>query len=218
MSKAAFKVEMWAIEKVIPYETNVKKHDATQVKKIAESIKQFGWDQPIVVDAEGVIIKGHGRTLAAKHLGLKEVPVVVRDDLSDDAVKAARLADNRVAESDIDTAMLQEELASIEYDLHGIFDDKELDFLTADLGEINDGVFIDNLDAEVEKQAEETASKIDEVDSRDVPAVKALGIRAFKASDEKHVVRFMALLEEQFKLPPAEAFVAFAKQMVSDYK
>ena len=60
-----FKVESWDVEKLIPYENNVKIHDEKQVKKIAESIKRFGWDQPIVVDKDGVIIKGHGRRLAA---------------------------------------------------------------------------------------------------------------------------------------------------------
>lgn len=215
MSKPAFKVDTWAIEKITPYELNVKKHDKKQVAKIAESITQFGWDQPIVVDGDGVIIKGHGRHQAALSLGLKEVPVVVRTDLTPEAVRASRLADNRVAESDIDTNMLQEELESLEYDLHGIFDDKELDFLSADLGTLNENVFIGDLDAEIDRQNKDTAEKIDEVDSREVPTSKALGFKAVPARDEKHVVRFMALLEAQFNLPPAEAFVMFAKQMVS---
>lgn len=214
MTKPAFTVDTWAIEAITPYELNVKKHDKKQVAKIAESIKQFGWDQPIVVDGEGVIIKGHGRHAAAQLLGLKEVPVVVRTDLSPDAVRASRLADNRVAESDIDTNMLQVELESLEYDLHGIFDDKELSFMAADLGIINNDVFIDNLDAEVDKQNQETAERIAQVDDREVPAIKALGFKSVPARDEKHIVRFMALLEDQFGGSPQSAFVAFAKQMV----
>ena len=216
MSKPSFKVEMWPIDKVLPYSMNVKKHDPTQVKKISESIKQFGWDQPIVVDGAGEIIKGHGRRLAAIELGLKEVPVVVRTDLSEEAVKAARLADNRVAEGVIDTEMLQEELSSLDYNLHGIFDDKELDFLAADLGEINDDVFVDDLEAEVSKQTSETHSNMEKVDSRDVPVAKALGFKSIAGKDEKHIVRFMAILEEQFGMPAPEAFVQFAKQMVEN--
>jgi ParB-like chromosome segregation protein Spo0J len=215
--KTDIKIEKWNIKSVIPYENNVKNHEETQVRKIAKSIEDFGWDQPIVVDGDGVIIKGHGRRLAAEYLGLKEVPVVVRTDLSPEAVKAARIADNRVAESSIDTAMLQDELRSIEYDLHGIFDDKELAFLTADLGELNDGIFVDDLDSEVAKQSEETARKIEEVDGREVPITKALGFKSIPAKDEKHVAGFMAILEEQFGLDGVDSFVAFAKQMVSTY-
>lgn len=215
--KTDIKIEKWNIKRVIPYENNVKNHEETQVRKIAKSIEDFGWDQPIVVDGDGVIIKGHGRRLAAEYLGLKEVPVVVRTDLSPEAVKAARIADNRVAESSIDTAMLQDELRSIEYDLHGIFDDKELAFLTADLGELNDGIFVDDLDSEVAKQSEETARKIEEVDGREVPIAKALGFKSIPAKDEKHVAGFMAILEEQFGLDGVDSFVAFAKQMVSTY-
>lgn len=214
---ANIKIEQWDITRVIPYEKNVKNHDETQVRKIAKSIEEFGWDQPIVVDGNGEIIKGHGRRLAAEYLGIKKVPVVVRTDLSPEAVKAARIADNRVAESSIDTSMLQEELRSIEYDLHGIFDDKELDFLTADLGEINDGIFVDDLDSEVSKQSEETSRKIEEVDGREVPVAKALGFKSIPAKDEKHVAGFMAILEEQFGLDGVDSFVAFAKQMVATY-
>lgn len=215
--KTDIQIQMWEIAKVIPYDKNVKNHDETQVRKIAKSIEDFGWDQPIVVDGAGVIIKGHGRRLAAEYLGVKKVPVVVRTDLSPEAVKAARIADNRVAESSIDTSMLQEELRSIDYDLHGIFDDKELDFLTSDLGEINDGVFVDDLDGEVAKQNEETSRKIEEVDNREVPVSKALGFKSIIASDEKHVAAFIAILEEQFGLDAQDSFVAFAKQMVESY-
>jgi translation elongation factor EF-1beta len=113
--------------------------------------------------------------------------------------------------------MLQEELRSIEYDLHGIFDDKELEFLTADLGAINLGVFVEDLDSEVAKQSEETLSKVEEVDNREVPVAKALGFKSISAMDEKHVAGFIAILEEQFGLDAQDSFVAFAKQMVASY-
>lgn len=88
---------------------------------------------PIVVDGNGVIIKGHGRRLAALQIGLKKVPVIVRDDLSEEAVRAARLADNRVAISGLDNEILRKELSSLEFSLDNIFDKKELTFVTADL-------------------------------------------------------------------------------------
>lgn len=215
MSKPKLNIEIWPVERLVPYELNSKIHDEGQVKKIAQSIREFGWDQPIVVDKDGVIIKGHGRRLASLHLGLKEVPVLVRADLSPEAVRAARLADNRVAIGDIDTAMLQEELASLEYDLSGIFDDKELDFMTSDLGEINDGVFVDDLEETVKEQAIESIAKIEATDTRAVPVVKALGFKNIEGRDERYVVGFIALIEKQFNMPADKAFVEFAKQMVA---
>jgi ParB-like chromosome segregation protein Spo0J len=76
-----------------PYSNNAKTHPVEQVDKIAASIASFGFDQPIVVDGDGVIIKGHGRREASLRLGLDNVPVLVRTDLSVAEIKAARLAD-----------------------------------------------------------------------------------------------------------------------------
>lgn len=67
---------------IVPYAKNAKKHDKTQIKNVAESIKQYGFVQPIVVDSDGVIVIGHCRALAAKQLGMTEVPCVCVDDLT----------------------------------------------------------------------------------------------------------------------------------------
>ena len=93
-------IEHLPIDRIRDYANNAKAHPETQVKKIAAAIAEFHWDQPIVVDADLVIIKGHGRYLAAKELGLETVPVVVADYLTPVQVRAARLADNKVAESE----------------------------------------------------------------------------------------------------------------------
>lgn len=102
--------QMVPIDNVIPHEGNVKDHPPTQVRRIVNSIVQYGWDQPIVVDGEMVIIKGHGRLLAAKELGMKEVPVVVNMDLTEEEVRMARIADNKVAESGWDVDLLWGEI------------------------------------------------------------------------------------------------------------
>ena len=91
------KIEMWPVERVVPYEKNPRLNDEA-VPAVAASIKKFGWRQPIVVDAVGVIIIGHTRRKAALSLGLAEVPVHVATDLSVAAVKALRLADNKTGE------------------------------------------------------------------------------------------------------------------------
>ena len=106
-------IEMWKIKDVKPYENNPRNNDDS-VKGVAESIKQFGFKQPIVVDKDGVIIAGHTRWRAAKRLKMKEVPVIVADDLTEEQAKAYRLADNKVGElSTWDIEKLENELKGI---------------------------------------------------------------------------------------------------------
>lgn len=100
------------IDKVHPYPDNAKLHPDKQVSQIAESIKEFGFNQPIVVDRQGFIIVGHGRYLAAKVLGLSEVPVL-EVNLDEERTKAYRLADNKLNESDWDMNIVIEELRSL---------------------------------------------------------------------------------------------------------
>lgn len=101
--------ETLPIEKIKPYKKNAKKHPDKQIKQVAASIKEFGFNQPIVVDKNNVVIVGHGRLEAAKLLGLTEVPVITVD-LSEEQAKAYRLADNKLNESDWDMGLVIEEL------------------------------------------------------------------------------------------------------------
>lgn len=210
-----FKVEAWDVEKLIPYENNVKIHDEKQVKKIAESIKQFGWDQPIVVDKDGVIIKGHGRRLAALKLGLKTVPVLVRGDLTPEQVNAARVADNRVAMGDIDTELLQKELSLIDFDFSGIFDKKELAFMEVDLTEIDPESVEVDIVAEMERQSDAMSENIREVEDSDVRIADALGFRKVKGADQRPIARFMARIEADTGLQGADAFVTFVENYIN---
>lgn len=95
-----------------PYGKNAKKHTGKQVARIADSIKEFGFNQPIVVDKEGIIIVGHGRYMASTFLGLESVPVVTLD-LSEEKAKAYRLADNKLNESDWDMQLVIAELKEL---------------------------------------------------------------------------------------------------------
>ena len=92
-----------------PYEKNAKKHDKKQVQAVADSIKEFGFNQEIVVDQNNVIIVGHGRYEAAKLLGLNDVPVKVVN-LTEEQAKSYRLADNKLNESEWDMKLAIEEL------------------------------------------------------------------------------------------------------------
>lgn len=134
-----------SVDAIIPYSNNPKEHPDEQVQKIASSIKNYGWDQPIVVDESNEIIKGHGRLQAAKLLDLDEVPVIKRTDLSDAEKRASRIADNKTAESDWSDDDLTLELEQLEQDDFDLdltgFDEEEIDDLletdNADLGDEN---------------------------------------------------------------------------------
>lgn len=106
------------LEELKPYEKNPRKNDEA-VKYVAESIKQFGFKVPIVIDKNGIIVAGHTRYKAAKKLNLKEVPCIIADDLNDEQIKAFRLADNKVAEkSEWDFDLLDTELDDlIDFDM-----------------------------------------------------------------------------------------------------
>lgn len=92
------KIEQWPIEKLGRYKKNPRNISPAAVKKVAASIKAFGFRQPIVVDKAGIIVAGHTRLESARKLGLDTVPVHVADDLTADQIKAYRIADNRTSE------------------------------------------------------------------------------------------------------------------------
>ena len=102
------------LAELTPYAGNAKKHDSTQIANVAESIRQFGFVQPIVIDRDGVIVIGHCRALAAKKLGMKEVPCVCVDDLTPEQVNALRIVDNKSNESEWDFDFLADELAELD--------------------------------------------------------------------------------------------------------
>lgn len=93
--ESEIQIENWPIDKLIPYARNARIIPQSAVDKVATSIKEFGWRQPIVVDERGVMIAGHTRLLAARKLGLDTVPVHVAQGLTPAQVKALRLMDNR---------------------------------------------------------------------------------------------------------------------------
>ena len=102
------------LSSITAYGKNAKKHDKTQINNVAESIKQYGFVQPIVIDRDGVIVIGHCRALAAKKLGMEEVPCVCVDDLTPEQVNALRLVDNKSNESDWDFDLLADELPGLD--------------------------------------------------------------------------------------------------------
>ena len=125
-----------SIKDLIPYDRNTKKHDKTQINNVAESIKQYGFVQPIVIDKDNVVVIGHCRLLAAKQLKMKEVPCVCVEDLTDEQVNALRIVDNKSNESSWDLDILPDELAELDlsdFDFDFGIEDDEEDFDENDL-------------------------------------------------------------------------------------
>lgn len=126
------------LSEIVPYAANAKKHDKRQINNVAESIKQYGFVQPIVIDRDGVIVIGHCRALAAKKLGMEEVPCVCVDDLTPDQVNALRLVDNKSNESEWDFDLLADELQGLDL--------STFDFDWGLHDELNDSVVEDDYD------------------------------------------------------------------------
>ena len=126
------------ISELKEYENNPRLINDEAVDKVAASIKEFGFKVPIIVDEENVIVAGHTRKLAAQSIGMDEVPVVIADDLTEEQIKAFRLADNKVSEfSDWDIGMLEEEINDL---IGDDFDMEQFGFeITRKLEESNKG-------------------------------------------------------------------------------
>jgi len=122
MNKQNFKVEFMDVTEVFPYSENPRQIGPDAVAKVAKSIKEYGFASPIIVNAQNVILAGHTRLQAALSLGLSQVPVHVRDNLTDEQERAYRLADNRVAEeSQWDFPILTAELEALQVDDFDLF-------------------------------------------------------------------------------------------------
>lgn len=107
---------MRKVSELTPYDKNAKQHDATQVANVANSIKRFGWQQPIVIDENGVVVIGHCRLMAAKKLNLNEVPVTIASGLTEDEIKELRIADNKTNESPWDLGLLAEDIEGLDFE------------------------------------------------------------------------------------------------------
>lgn len=115
------------IKELKPYKKNAKKHPKEQVEQIANSIKEFGFTQPVIIDKNNCVVAGHGRILGARKAGLKKVPTVCLEELTEEQIKAYRLVDNKLNESEWDSDLLKqslEEIAEMNMDVFGFTIDK----------------------------------------------------------------------------------------------
>jgi ParB-like chromosome segregation protein Spo0J len=133
-------IEQWPAARLKPYAKNARTHSDDQIARIAASLIEFGWTAPVMVADDGEIVAGHGRLLAAQHLGLNEVPIIRLSHLTPEQVRAYRIADNRLSElSGWDDELLAAELHALNatgFDLALTgFEGEDLDRLLAPLDE-----------------------------------------------------------------------------------
>ncbi|MCL5743452.1 MAG: site-specific DNA-methyltransferase [Acidobacteria bacterium] len=209
------KVVRWPVEKLIPYARNARTHSDEQVAQIAASIAEFGWANPILAGADGIIIAGHARLLAARKLGLTEVPVIVLDHLSETQRRALIIADNRLAlNAGWDEEMLRVELAALEeegFDLDLVgFSDEELE----DLLRESETEITGNTDDDAVPETEEAAVTVpgdvwvlgdhrllcgDATVAADVEKVLAGGLADMVFTDPPYNVNYGATMKDKIR-------------------
>ena len=156
------KIEIADISSIKPYENNPRKLSEKAIEKVAMSLKEYGFRQPIVVDKDRVIVAGHTRFRASKKLGLKQVPVSIIDNLTEEQINAYRIADNRTAEeSEWDNELLKMEIKELEAK------DFKLDLLGFNEDQLNDILFEEKQgltdEDEVPEAPEEPISKLGDI-------------------------------------------------------
>jgi ParB-like chromosome segregation protein Spo0J len=144
------------IDKLVPYARNARTHSKEQILQLRASLREFGFVNPVIVDKDLNIIAGHGRILAAKEEGVKEVPCVFAEHLSEAQKRAYIIADNRLAlNAGWDAEMLSVEISDlqgVDFDISLLgFDDAELNKLLGDIDDVQDDDF--DVDAELQKPA-----------------------------------------------------------------
>lgn len=227
------KIIQKSVKDLIPYAKNSRTHSDAQVAQIAASIKEFGWTNPILVDGDNGIIAGHGRLMAARKLGMDEVPVIELDGMTDLQKKAYIIADNQLAmNSGWDTGLLQIELTELQsegFDLDLIgFDPKELNALLEP--EVSEGLTDEDAVPDVPDQPKTKPGDIYELgghrlmcgDSCNIEAVEALtdGLVDILVTDPPYNVAYEgktkdaltikndSMGDEQFRQFLRDAFVA----------
>lgn len=156
MAVTTTQMELVSIDKLVPYVNNARTHNEQQIMKLRSSLREFGFINPVIIDRQLNVLAGHGRIMAAKAEGIKEVPCVYAEHLTEAQKKAYILADNRMAlDADWDEELLKVEIEALQaenFDL-GLtgFDEKELASFFDTEDEVEDDEF--DADAELEKKA-----------------------------------------------------------------
>lgn len=212
-------VESWKVEDLKPYERNNKKHPADQIKSLANSIKDQGLNDPITVDEQGVIISGHGRLEAVKLLGWTHVPVRCLKGITETQAMKLRIAANKTTGTEYDIDVLQDELNRLSLlgeEVTDIgFNDRELEMLMTDIGEMDD-VDVADIDQAVSDFDDEVEESAREAEKTEVPISKAFDIKKLPLKAQRTTGLFMKRIESQTGKTGAEALIAHMEGILND--
>lgn len=196
-----FKVESIDIEQIKPYPKNHKIHPEGQIKQLKNSISTTGLNYPLILDKNHVIIAGHGRFEAIKSLGWKKVPVIIRADLTDEEVQAARISDNITASTRYDTSVLADDLRDL-FSKDVVFDaeamgmsDKEIDLLLKDVDMPEIDAIMTDPEAEMQRQDEEDAANMKKADKDEVKFSEVFGFKSLTREQARRISRALAQIE-----------------------
>lgn len=203
----ALPITVTEIEKLKPYDKNAKKHSPEQVNRLSEQIRRHGFDQPIVVwpDSKGnlIIVKGHGRHQALLKLGVKKVPVIIRDDLTKEQADAMRIADNALSSVEYDTKMLAEEtrkLLDMDLGLDKLdfgFSDKDASMFIENLDTRVEDVFVEDVSASIRDQKKEDAERVSAIDDENVKITDIFKAKTVNTRQARTLTLWLADLEDE---------------------
>lgn len=224
MTSKPLKVETWDISRLVPYEKNAKKHDQEQIERLAETIKRQGFDVPIVVwpipgTDKGSIIKGHGRRLAALHLGMDKVIVIVRDDLTKEQADTARISDNAVSSLQYDTRLMAEEVERLMQDssldrFDFGFTDKETDLFLKQTDAIDITSLTESVSESVVEQKREDAEKAKEIDNERIPFKTIFGSKDVKVEESRIISLWFEMVKSKTGLEGSAALAKWAEETI----
>lgn len=201
-----------------PFEDNAKLHPEEQIAALAKIINEQGFrNKPVEITPDGTIVNGHGRWMAVKKLGWSKIPCVIIDDMTPSQIRKYRISDNKLADTGFDNMKLKVEmemLYSEGVDFSDIFNEKELDFLTGDLSEMNMEAITEDLSEDVKELSEDTQSSIDEEDQKTVPVSKVLGFGTVTESQRRNIAKLLAHAEGVTSERGAEALSRYAKDHI----
>jgi hypothetical protein len=218
------KVELWNPKDLIPYERNNKNHTEGSISKLAESMKR-GQITPVIVDRAGVIVAGHGRTLAAIKLGWSKIKVI-QLDIDEEEAKAKRLADNLTSNQDYDFANIRLDISDLAagLDLDAIgdlgaglgLDMKEIGTIIPELTDrldANQDAIPENIVAAVEEFGNQNELHMHDMNERPIPIAKILGFGTIFPTQARKIGRFIAHIEDDTGLKGADAMTAWIEKM-----
>jgi len=216
-------IQTLKIDTLKPYRYNSKKHTEDGIKKLMQSISQYGLVNPITVDKDMIIIGGHGRVEACKRLGWTVIQVQIRDDLSKKGANQLRISENRVTSTEYDSEKAKLELEELnlgdltelqDIEIEGLgFEKIEIEKLFDDYTEMDNSALTEDLDSDIDEQTKKGIEDIEKMDNKAVNVGVALGFKMVPISSSRHIAKFIASLQDEYNAPADEAFVQFIKEM-----